>query len=77
MTANILDLRSERCPMALLLAKRRSKILNCGESLTIYVSDQASMSDILRYLASQSLQVEVHHEPSFSVISVVHLSRSS
>ncbi len=50
MTPNILDLRQERCPMALLLAKRHSVKLEVGQSLSIYVSDNnSSMKDIVTF----------------------------
>ncbi len=51
MTPNILDLRQERCPMALLLAKRHSVKLEVGQSLIIYVSDNSSMKDIVTFLS--------------------------
>ncbi|TFH92040.1 sulfurtransferase TusA family protein [Vibrio ouci] len=50
MEPNILDLRQERCPMALLLAKRHTKGLSVGEQTQILVSDSNSMKDITRFL---------------------------
>ncbi|WP_117235174.1 sulfurtransferase TusA family protein [Vibrio maerlii] len=72
MKANILDLRRERCPMALLLAKRESKSLKTGSKLSIYVQDAASLQDMLRYFQQQALNVELHSEPEFSIISLSH-----
>jgi len=57
MTPNILDLRQERCPMALLLAKRHSVKLEVGQSLSIYVSDNSSMKDIVTFLSKQAYVV--------------------
>ncbi|WP_052878919.1 sulfurtransferase TusA family protein [Vibrio coralliirubri] len=59
MTPNILDLRQERCPMALLLAKRHSVKLEVGQSLSIYVSDNSSMKDIVTYLSKQAYDVVI------------------
>ncbi|MEZ8575643.1 sulfurtransferase TusA family protein [Vibrio splendidus] len=57
MTPNILDLRQERCPMALLLAKRHSVKLEVGQALSIYVSDNSSMKDIVTFLSKQAYDV--------------------
>ncbi|MCX2756839.1 sulfurtransferase TusA family protein [Vibrio sp. Sgm 22] len=57
MTPNILDLRQERCPMALLLAKRHSVKLEVGQTLSIYVSDISSMKDIVTFLSKQTYVV--------------------
>ena len=59
MTPNILDLRQERCPMALLLAKRHSVKLEVGQSLSIYVSDNSSMKDIVTFLSKQAYVVMI------------------
>ncbi|MEZ8102108.1 sulfurtransferase TusA family protein [Vibrio bivalvicida] len=50
MEPNILDLRQERCPMALLLAKRHTKNLAAGEQTLLLVSDSSSYVDITHYL---------------------------
>jgi len=50
MEPNILDLRQQRCPMALLLAKRHAAKLASGESVTILISDSGSLKDIESYL---------------------------
>ncbi|MGF1695849.1 sulfurtransferase TusA family protein [Vibrio kyushuensis] len=50
----LLDLRCERCPMALLLAKRFIAKLIDGEVAEIYVSDPNSQHDIERYLQMKS-----------------------
>ncbi|EPM7841265.1 sulfurtransferase TusA family protein [Vibrio fluvialis] len=53
MEPNILDLRQQRCPMALLLAKRHTAQLQDGESVTILISDPSSKRDIESYLLRQ------------------------
>ncbi len=50
MTIQILDLKSERCPMALLLAKRATSHLLVNQCLEIHLTDKASLQDITRYL---------------------------
>ncbi|MCG6269935.1 sulfurtransferase TusA family protein [Vibrio furnissii] len=50
MEPNILDLRQQRCPMALLLAKRHTERLQNGESMTILIVDPSAMRDIESYL---------------------------
>lgn len=55
MKPNILDLRQERCPMALLLAKRHSVKLENGQSLLIHIADQSSMTDIVSFYPSMLL----------------------
>ncbi|MDW6017784.1 sulfurtransferase TusA family protein [Vibrio plantisponsor] len=53
MEPNILDLRQQRCPMALLLAKRHTAQLEAGDSVTILISDSSSFKDIESYLLKQ------------------------
>lgn len=43
------DLREQRCPMALLLAKRACDTLNKGDELSFIISDDTSLRDIHRY----------------------------
>ncbi|KJY81475.1 oxidoreductase [Vibrio galatheae] len=50
MEPNIFDLRQERCPMALLLAKRHTKNLVNGEQVLLLVADSSSLTDIKHYL---------------------------
>ncbi|TXY06607.1 sulfurtransferase TusA family protein [Vibrio mimicus] len=54
----ILDLREQRCPMALLLAKRATASLSPCESLTILIADPASQRDIEKYMALQLLDCQ-------------------
>lgn len=58
MEPNILDLRKERCPMALLLAKRHTKRLAPGEVCDIYIADPSSKRDIEKYLTCHHYSVE-------------------
>ncbi len=44
-----LDLTSQRCPFALLLAKRAYHALLPQQSLQIHLTDLGSLHDILRY----------------------------
>lgn len=63
MKVECLDLRSQRCPMALLLAKRKSAELLNQQSLTILSNDTASIDDMIRYFnqASYSVTVQQHN----------------
>ena len=56
MKQNILDLRQERCPMALLLVKRHTQEMGAGQKAIIYVSGHDSLSDIKRFLLKQSFK---------------------
>lgn len=71
MEPNILDLREERCPMALLLAKRRAILLQEGESLSIQVSDTSSMQDIVSFLRLKQFDIESVAHRSFYTITVL------
>lgn len=53
-----LDLRQQRCPMALLLAKRHVKALEENATLTILVVDISSKLDIMRFLRQHGCQVD-------------------
>ncbi|MFV0575562.1 MAG: sulfurtransferase TusA family protein [Vibrio sp.] len=54
-----LDLTHERCPMALLLAKRKAEILSSNQSLKILSNDLASTNDMLRYFNQSPYSVEL------------------
>ncbi|MGP8307341.1 sulfurtransferase TusA family protein [Vibrio sp. YIC-376] len=58
----LLDLREQRCPMALLLAKRHTAEAFQGEKqhhkLVIKVMDNSSKQDIVKYLNSQGYMVD-------------------
>ena len=58
MESMLLDLREQRCPMALLLAKRHAAEVFQGETqryhqLVIQVVDNSSKRDIVNYLSAQ------------------------
>ena len=57
-----LDLRQQRCPMSLLLAKRHSAELSEGSQLVILVSEQSAMRDIVNYFRTRSCIVESQKE---------------
>ena len=71
MKPNILDLREERCPMALLLAKRYAARLENGQSLLIYISDMSSMKDIVSFLSQQAYSVEQKACSDFHQLQVI------
>ncbi|WP_084722199.1 sulfurtransferase TusA family protein [Photobacterium aquae] len=48
----MLDLTKERCPMALLLAKRAAESLSPGDALAILIIDTGARQDIPRYFSS-------------------------
>ena len=53
-----LDLREQRCPMALLLTKRHVLALALGEKCTILVQEASAKSDIVRFLSQHSFHVD-------------------
>ncbi|NLS13193.1 sulfurtransferase TusA family protein [Vibrio sp. SM6] len=53
-----LDLRGERCPMALLRAKRFAAEFSSPQPWTLSVSDAASMQDIQRYFLHCGWQIQ-------------------
>lgn len=65
-----LDLREERCPLALLLAKRNVAKLTSGERLDILVTDSSSMNDIISYLDKQPYKVELDNLENWYCITV-------
>ncbi len=63
MESTLLDLREQRCPMALLLAKRHADKTFTGQKtqvhkLVIQVSDYSSKQDIVNYLNAQGYMVD-------------------
>jgi len=65
-----LDLRKERCPLALLLAKRNVVKLASGERLDILVTDSSSMNDIISYLEKQSYIMKLDNLENWYCITV-------
>lgn len=75
MEPNILDLRQERCPMALLLAKRHAADVFQGETpqyhqLVIKVVDKSSKHDIVKYLRHQGYTVDCQASPEHFTLTV-------
>ena len=63
MESMLLDLRAQRCPMALLLAKRHTAEIFQEEKqqyhkLVIKVMDNSSKQDIMKYLNAQGYMVD-------------------
>lgn len=71
MEPNILDLRQERCPMALLLAKRHTKALDVGQKTWILVADSSSLKDIELYLRKQSFELSCVKKDGYHRIQVI------
>ncbi|WP_036801012.1 MULTISPECIES: sulfurtransferase TusA family protein [Photobacterium] len=67
-----LDLTAERCPMALLLAKRATRELHCGQRLEIYISDAGARQDIPRYLLNHGFNVEELTATSQQLVIIVN-----
>lgn len=61
----MLNLTAERCPMALLLAKRAANDLEPGEQMVILITDTGARQDIPRYLSTHGFTIDVqvnnHH----------------
>ena len=57
MEANILDLRQQRCPLALLLAKRHANQLQVGEQCCILIREPSSFRDIQAFLQKHAFQL--------------------
>ncbi|MDX1304431.1 sulfurtransferase TusA family protein [Photobacterium sp.] len=71
MEIQALNLTSERCPMALLLAKRASKSLRFGQVLRIHISDPGGRQDIPRYLLNHGFNVEVQADVYQELVIIV------
>lgn len=59
MELDSLDLTQQRCPMALLLAKRHCHQLQLKQTTRIYTQNQASTLDIISYLMQNSFTIEI------------------
>lgn len=58
MKSHILDLREERCPLALLKAKRAWKSSD-GNAFIIHIRDSVSKEDIVRFFRTNNVAVKV------------------
>ncbi|USD65943.1 sulfurtransferase TusA family protein [Vibrio sp. SCSIO 43136] len=74
MTSTTLDLRQHQCPMSLLLMKRAVVKLADTQRLTIYVSDAASVHDMIRFLDLHPYSYGVDQQKTHTVITVERLS---
>ncbi|AUV85450.1 sulfurtransferase TusA family protein [Vibrio campbellii] len=75
MESMLLDLREQRCPMALLLAKRHAADVFQGETpqyhqLVIKVVDKSSKHDIVKYLRHQGYTVDCQASPEHFTLTV-------
>ncbi len=75
MESTLLDLREQRCPMALLLAKRHAEKIFRGDNtqyhkLVIHVSDYSSKQDIVNYLNSQGYMVDCQPKSDYYTLTV-------
>lgn len=55
----LLNLTTERCPMALLIAKRAVHALDVGDTLEIHITDTGARQDIPRYLSNHGFFIDV------------------
>ncbi|MGR5235575.1 sulfurtransferase TusA family protein [Vibrio alfacsensis] len=77
----LLDLREQRCPMALLLAKRHAAEVFQEEThkyqqLVIQVVDSSSKRDIVKYLVTQGYTVECQSTPQHFTLTVFNKESS-
>ncbi|MEL7291980.1 MAG: sulfurtransferase TusA family protein [Pseudomonadota bacterium] len=70
MESNILDLRGQGCPLALLLAKRHTNQLVPGEQVQLLISDSSSVKDITRYLQQQAYALSVEEAEGYYCMQV-------
>ncbi|EOD80262.1 hypothetical protein D515_00835 [Grimontia indica] len=68
-----LDLREQRCPMALLLAKRACASLKQGQQIALYITDSGALKDIPRYLEKSGFEFECQPVQGATVINVTKL----
>ncbi|MEI8610127.1 sulfurtransferase TusA family protein [Enterovibrio norvegicus] len=68
-----LDLRTERCPMALLLAKRTCATLAKDEQIDIVVTDSGALRDIPRYLVNKGFRVTQRTVQDATVLTITKL----
>ncbi len=81
MESMLLDLRDQRCPMALLLAKRHAAEVFQGETsqfqqLVIQVVDKSSKQDIVKYLQNQGYTVDCQSTSEHFILTVFNKESS-
>ena len=77
MESMLLDLREQRCPTALLLAKRHAADVFQGEArhyhqLVIQVSDRSSKHDIVKYFRRQGYKVDCQASSEHFTLTVLN-----
>jgi TusA-related sulfurtransferase len=70
MKTRSVDLSQHRCPMSLLLAKRKSSSLGKDEQLQLKVVDKTSLADIMRYFEQHSFDIHLKQTDSCSFLTV-------
>ncbi|BCL70741.1 hypothetical protein TUMSATVNIG1_27050 [Vibrio nigripulchritudo] len=76
MNSYTLDLCEERCPMALLKAKRRAASLKKQEVLVIHSNDKSSVQDMIRYFSSALFSVRLEENESVSTLTIIRESNT-
>ncbi|UAB71217.1 MULTISPECIES: sulfurtransferase TusA family protein [Vibrio] len=76
MNSYTLDLCEERCPMALLKAKRRAASLKTQEMLVIHSNDKSSVQDMIRYFSSALFSVRLEENESVSTLTIIRESNT-
>ncbi|WP_194091240.1 sulfurtransferase TusA family protein [Vibrio hibernica] len=70
MNAEYLDLRLQRCPMALLLAKRAAMQLAIDQSLTILSHDLVSIRDMAGFFSQPPFTVKLNTDANVTTLYV-------
>ncbi|MGF1683690.1 sulfurtransferase TusA family protein [Photobacterium minamisatsumaniensis] len=71
METALLNLTAERCPMALLMAKRATKALSVGQQIEIHIADSGARQDIPRYLIANGFNIEVQADSHQVLVIIV------
>ncbi|KJG15576.1 sulfurtransferase TusA family protein [Photobacterium angustum] len=66
-----LDLMAERCPLALLLAKRACATLSPNQGLEIRISDSGARGDIPRFLHNNGYVTDILVDDNTQLIMIV------
>lgn len=66
-----LDLMAHRCPLALLMVKRRCKHLSPTQKLVIKVSQPSAKTDIFRYLQNNRFIIDIQAETIDQLVIIV------
>ena len=66
-----LDLMAHRCPLALLMVKRRCKHLSPTQKLVIKVLQPSAKTDIFRYLQNNGFIIDIQAETIDQLVIIV------